>query len=212
MDSFNELTNQLALLNQQLRKRKMANEYHQRVTNQVRNPHMLMAQVQYGGTPYWNNYNSGWKHCPSLSWNTSHNTLQSPQVQRSSLEETMVELERGQAELAMAHAEFSRSRAEMDYSQVGLHRFLDKNEKIQPSQERMTKLEAKMAKLERVRVECATTQVQFLELTRTNVQIQPTPFKSVKDAMAPMATSCTQLTFEKEQPKQEESMMSIQEC
>ena len=36
------------------------------------------------------------------------------------------------------------------------------------------------------------------------------PFKRVKEEMAPMATSCTQLTFEKEQPKQEESM-SIQE-
>ena len=31
----------------------------------------------------------------------------------------------------------------------------------------------------------------------------------MKDEMAPMATSCTQLTFEKEQLKQEESM-SIQ--
>ena len=48
-----------------------------------------------------------------------------------------------------------------------------------------------------------------MELTRANVQIQPTSFKSVKEKMAPMATSCTQLKFEKEQPKQEESM-SIQ--
>ena len=36
------------------------------------------------------------------------------------------------------------------------------------------------------------------------------PFKSLKEEMAPMATSCTQLTFEKEQPKQEKSM-SLQE-
>ena len=35
-------------------------------------------------------------------------------------------------------------------------------------------------------------------------------FKSVKEEMALMSTSCTQLTFEKEQPKQEESI-SIQE-
>ena len=98
----------------------------------------------------------------------------------------------------------------MDYSQVGLNSFCDQNEKSQPPQESMTKLGAKMAELERVRAECATSQVQFLELTRTNVQIQPTPFKSVKDEMAPMTTSCTQLTFEKEQLKQEESM-SIQE-
>ena len=43
------------------------------------------------------------------------NTLQSPLVQRSSLEETMIE--------------FSRSMAEMDYSKVGLPRFLDQNDK-----------------------------------------------------------------------------------
>ena len=110
----------------------------------------------------------------------------------------------------MAQVEFSRSRAKMDYSQVGLHSFCDQNEKSQPPQERMTKLGAKMVELERVCAECATSQVQFLELTRTNVQIQPTPFKSVKYEMAPMATSCTQLTFEKEQLKQGESM-SIQE-
>ena len=67
-----------------------------------------------------------------------------------------------------------------------------------------------MAELERVRTECATSQVQFMELTKANVQIKPTPFKSVKEEMDPMVTSYTQLTFEKEQPKQEESM-SIQE-
>ena len=49
-----------------------------------------------------------------------------------------------------------------------------------------------------------------MELTRTNVQIQPTLFKSLKEEIASISTSCTQLTFEKEQPKQEESM-SIQE-
>ena len=44
----------------------------------------------------------------------------------------------------------------------------------------MTKLEVAMAELERAHAECATSQVQFMELTRANVQIQPTPFKSVK--------------------------------
>ena len=67
-----------------------------------------------------------------------------------------------------------------------------------------------MIELERVHAECAIAQVQLMELTRANVQIQPTPFKIVKEEMAQMATSCTQLTFESEQPKQEESM-SIQE-
>ena len=50
-----------------------------------------------------------------------------------------------------------------------------------------------------------TSQVQFMELTRANVQIQHTPFDSLKEDMAPMATSGTQLTFEKEQPKEEEN-------
>ena len=63
-----------------------------------------------------------------------------------------------------------------------------------------------MAKLKRVHTECATSQVQFMELTRANVQINSTPFKIMKEEMSSMATSCTQLTFEKEQPKQEESM------
>ena len=98
----------------------------------------------------------------------------------------------------------------MDYSQVGLPRFLDQNEISQPLNGRMTKLEATMAELERVRAEWATSQVQLMEVTKANVQIQPMPFMSLKEEMAPMATYCTQLTFEKEQPKQEKSM-SIQE-
>ena len=70
----------------------------------------------------------------------------------------------------------------------------------------MTKLEATLVEMKRVHVECATSQVQFIELTRANVQIQHTPFDSLKEEMTPMATSGTQLTFEKEQPKEEESM------
>ena len=132
MDPIIKLTNALTLLNQQLRMRQIANEYHQRVTNQVRNPHMHMTQVRYEGTSYWNNYNPGWQHYPSTSWNTSYNTLQSPQVQRSSLEEAMDELRRTQAESTMAQPEFSRSMAEMDHTQVGFPRFLDPNEISQP--------------------------------------------------------------------------------
>ena len=50
MDPFIDLTNSLAFLNQQIGMRQMANEYHERVKNQVRNPYMHMAQVPYGGT------------------------------------------------------------------------------------------------------------------------------------------------------------------
>ena len=150
-----------------------------------------------------NDQNLGWTHHPNTSWNTSYTTLHTPQVQRSSLEEKIAQLERGQVE-------FSRSRAKIDYSQVGLLRFLDKNDIIQPPNGRMTKLEATMTELERVHAECVTSQVQLMEVTRANVQIQPTPFQSMEKEMTPMATSCIQLPFEKEQPKQEESM-SIQE-
>ena len=74
----------------------------------------------------------------------------------------------------------------------------------------MTKLEVSMAELKRVHAKCATSQVQFMESIRANVQIQPIPFKCLKEEMAPMTTSSTQLAFEKEQPKEEESM-SIEE-
>ena len=84
----------------------------------------------------------------------------------------------------------------MNHSQVGLPRFLDTNEISQPPHERMTKLEAAMDELKRVHAECATSQVQFMELTRGNVQIQPAPFQSLKKEMTPKATFYTQLGFQ----------------
>ena len=66
-----------------------------------------------------------------------------------------------------------------------------------------------MAELKRVHAECTTSQVQFMELTMANIQIQPAPFHSLKKYMVPKATSYTQLGFEKEQPKEEE-ITSIQ--
>ena len=84
MDPFMELSTKMTFLTQQLRLRKMANEHHQRVTNQVRSqvwqPYALMDDVQYGGAPYLNNHNFGWDHHLNTSWDTIHNTLQSPQV------------------------------------------------------------------------------------------------------------------------------------
>ena len=65
----------------------------------------------------------------------------------------------------------------------------------------MTKLEAALVEMKRVHAECATSQVQFMELTRANVQIQLMSFKSLKEEMTPMATFGTQLTLEKEQIK-----------
>ena len=210
MDPIIELTNALAHLEQQLRMRQLADEHQRRLTTQVRSqvwkPYGSMDYAQYGGTPYLSNHNFRWSHHPNTSWNTSYNTLQSPQVQRSSLEEAMDELRRTQAAFTMAQPEFSRSMDEMDYSQVGLPQFLNPNEISQPPHERMTKLEAALIEMKRVHAECVTSQVQFMELTRANVQIQHTPFDSLEEEMALMATSGTQLTFEKEQPKEEESM------
>ena len=214
MDPIIELTNALAHLEQQLRMRQLTDEHQRRVTTQVRSqvwqPYASMDYAQYGGTPYLSNHNFGWSHHPNTSWNTTYIIPHTPQVQRSSLEEAIDELRRAQAESTMTQPEFSRSMVEMDRSQVGLPRFLDLDEISQPPQERMITLEAVIAKLKRVHAECATSQVQFMELTRANVQIQPTSFKSLKEEMAPMATSGTQLTFEKEQPKEDESM-SIEE-
>ena len=214
MDPIIELTNALAHLEQQLRMRQLADEHQRRVTNQLRSqvwqPYASMDYAQYGGTPYLSNHNFGWSHHPNTSWNTSYNTLQSPQVQRSSLEEAMDELRRTQAAFTMAQPEFSRSMDEMDYSQVGLPQFFNPNEISQPPHERMTKLEAALVEMKRVHAECVTSPVQFMELTRANVQIQHAPFPSLKEEMAPKATSYTQLVFENEQTKEEESM-SIEE-
>ena len=218
MDHIIELTNALAHLEQQLRMRQLADEHQRRLRTEVRSqvrsqvwqPYGSMDYAQYGGTPYLSNHNFRWSHHPNTSWNTSYTIPHTPQVQRSGLEEAMDKLRRAQAESTMAQPEFSRSMAEMDHSQVGLPRFLDPNEISQPPQERMTKLEAAMAELKRVHAECATSQVQFMELTRANVQIQPAPFQSLKEEMAPKATFYTQLGFEKEQPKEEKSM-SIEE-
>ena len=123
-------------LEQQLRMRQLAGERKKKVTNQIRSqvwqPYASMDYAQYGGTLYLSNHNFGWSYHPNTSWNTSYNTLQSPQVQRSRLEEVMDELRRTQAEFTMAQSEFLRSMAKMDHSQVGLPRFFDLNEISQP--------------------------------------------------------------------------------
>ena len=98
MDPFMELTIEMTLLTQQLRTRHMANERH-----------MSMSHVQYGGTPYLNNYNFGWDHHPSLLW---ENTLHFPQVQRSNLEATMTELAKVRAKMENSRAQIVKSSLE----------------------------------------------------------------------------------------------------
>ena len=129
MDPIIKLINAFAHLEQQLRMRQLANENQRRVTNQMRSqvwqPYASMDYAQYGGTLYISNHNFGWSHHPNTSWNTNYTTPHTPQVQRSSLDENMAELERMHVELVMKNAERSRPRAEMDYSQVKLPMFLD---------------------------------------------------------------------------------------
>ena len=153
MDPFMELSIEMAFFTQQLRLRQIANEYHRRVMNQVRSqvwqPYASMDDVQYGCTPYLNNHDFGWDHHSNTSYDRSHNTLQSPQVQRSSLEKAMDELRRTQVESTMAQLEFSISMADMDNSQDGLPRFYVQNEMSQPPQEEMSNLEATIAELRR---------------------------------------------------------------
>ena len=150
---------------------------------------MSMDHVQYGGTPYLNNYNFGWDNHLSTSSEESHNTFHSPQVQRSSLEETMtelaqaraemensriqmakssleetmVELRGSQAEFAMAKVENERSMAELDYVYKGLPRIFAQNEISPLPQEKMKNSKATMAEWRRCQAEFATSQTQFME-------------------------------------------------
>ena len=87
------------------------------------------------------NHNFGWSQHPNTSWNTSYTTLQTPQVQRLSLDEKIAEIERIHAELVLKNAEYRRSKVKMDYSQVGYPRFPDQKEKSQPPLEKMKKLD-----------------------------------------------------------------------
>ena len=57
--------------------------------------------------------------------------------------------------------------AKINYYQVGLPMFLDQNEKSQPPHEKMTKLEATMAKLERLHAKCPTSQALLMEEVNT---------------------------------------------
>ena len=140
----------------------------------------------------------------------------------------MDELRITQTKSTMAQTEFSRSTSEMDYAQVGLPRFLVKNEKSQPPQEEMSNLEANMTRLRKSQaqfIEEVNTHPQdksnakngvnelgfaMAELAKTmaempkeeacvNIKIQPIPLKPLKEERTPKTTSYTQLGLEKEQ-------------
>ena len=104
MDPFVELTTEMSILIQQLRVSQTVDGHHQRVRSQFKNPQMPMHHVQYGGTPYLNNFNIGWDHHSSTSWEEKQDTSHSPHVQRSSLEDTIAELARSRAEMEDSRA------------------------------------------------------------------------------------------------------------
>ena len=136
------------------------------VRTQVRQPYASVDYGQYGGTPYLSNHNCGWSPHPNTSRNTSYTTLQTPHVQRSSLEDTiaelarsgaemeesraqmakeslektMTEVRRSQANLTMVQAENEILMGDMDYSQDGLPRFYVQNEMSEPPQEEISNL------------------------------------------------------------------------
>ena len=147
----------------------------------------------------------------------------------SRLEQNMAEMKRNQVELVMAQAAFSRSMANMDYSQVGLPRLCVQNEMNQPSQEEMSNLGAIIVELRRVQAELATSRTQFMEEVPTPPQeelnvkhgVDKLAFTmatlakcgvdlSIKEEMAPMATSYTQTKLEIHQHLQDDEI-SIQE-
>ena len=103
-----DLTTELSLLTQQLRMWQMVNEQERRVTTQVRNqggqPYASVDYAHYGGTQYLSNHNFGWSPHPNISWNTSYATLQTPHVERSSLEDTIAELARSRVEMEECRA------------------------------------------------------------------------------------------------------------
>ena len=85
------------------------------------------------------------------------------QMAKLSLEETMVELRRSQVEFAMVEAENEISMAELNYVHKALPRFYAQNEISPLPQENMTNLEATMAEWRRAQAEFATSQAQFME-------------------------------------------------
>ena len=108
MDPFGELTMEMSLLTQQLRMRQKVNEHHQRVSNQMQSPQMPMCHVRYGGTQYRGNFNIGWDHHSSTSWEEKQDTSHSPHVQISSWKDTIDVLARLRDEMEESRAQMPK--------------------------------------------------------------------------------------------------------
>ena len=79
-----------------------------------------MNHVQYGGTPYLNNYDFGWDCHPRLSWEASPITFHSSQVKRSSLEDAMAKMENLQAQMTslLEEAMVKLARSQDEYASL----------------------------------------------------------------------------------------------
>ena len=121
------------------------------------------------------------------------------QMAKSNLEETMVELRRSQVEFAMAKVENEISMVELDYVHKGLPGFYAQNEISPLQQEKMTNLEATMAKWRWAQGEFATSQAQFMEEVNQPPQEELILENEVDElviSMAELAKSRTELLME----------------
>ena len=123
MEGVIYLSTQISLLTQELQRRQLANDEHQKIPRQGWNPCMPMGQVHYAGSPYLNTYDSGCQYHPYLSWETNQDVPQSSQANESNLERVMTELANSMAEMKnyqahMAISSLEEAMVEMAKSQI----------------------------------------------------------------------------------------------
>ena len=84
----------------------------------MRSPQMPMCHVRYGRTPYLSNFNIGWNCHSSTSWEERQDTSHYPHVQRSSLEDTIVELAMSRGEMEESMAQMAKESLEKTMTEV----------------------------------------------------------------------------------------------
>ena len=78
MEVIINLSTKISLFTQELQRRQLANDQHQRVPRLGWNPCMPMGQFQYVGNLYLNTYDSRCQYHPYLSWETNQDVSQPP--------------------------------------------------------------------------------------------------------------------------------------
>ena len=123
MEIVINLSTKISLLTQELQRRQLVNDQHQKVSRQGWNSCMPMGQVQYVSNPYLNTYDSGFQYHPYLSWETNQDVPQPLQGKESNLEEAMVEMKNSHVQMATfyleeAMTEMAKSQVELSKSQA----------------------------------------------------------------------------------------------